>query len=461
MKKYIAGAALALTITLTPVSTQAAGLTETQIQAILGILNSFGADATIVANVNASLRGQASSAQLSPSACLSLRYDLYADQTDSTTGGEVSKLQRFLGVNPTGFFGPLTQEAVQRWQASRGIVSSGSPDTTGYGYVGPRTRSAMSCVSTAAPPTTVNTQPSFSSQAPSCILTSKPYMVMDGEKTTLSWTSRNATYGVWEQNSSANVLGLSLDKLSANGSQTITIEGGKGTQMPTLRVYAPDGSSATCSTIVNIEVATSQGTATIDQNTLTQPSGSTFSIKGSASNTDEVVVYLVPSSFPYSDFERVAGSYGKDGIYRDYDDVSNGRWGASFSFGNIPDTSFLVLVYDADTGSKALLVTGTLTVNASTVSVPTCTLTPTSYTASSYNYNVPNRIYVKPYTDVTLTWTSQNATYTDAGGGKADTSGSITYDNLSSQGVITYTVTAYGPGGTGTCSTEVVVDWKG
>jgi len=146
MKKYIAGAALALTITLTPVSTQAAGLTETQIQAILGILNSFGADATIVANVNASLRGQASSAQLSPSACLSLRYDLYADQTDSTTGGEVSKLQRFLGVNPTGFFGPLTQEAVQRWQASRGIVSSGSPDTTGYGYVGPRTRSAMSCI---------------------------------------------------------------------------------------------------------------------------------------------------------------------------------------------------------------------------------------------------------------------------------------------------------------------------
>ncbi len=89
---------------------------------------------------------------------------------------------------------------------------------------------------------------------PTCTLTSKPYMVMNGETTTLTWESQNATYAMWEQNSSANVLGLSLDKLSANGSRAVTIGGGKGVQTPTLRVYGTN-SSATCNTTVDIETA--------------------------------------------------------------------------------------------------------------------------------------------------------------------------------------------------------------
>ncbi|MBP9668726.1 MAG: peptidoglycan-binding protein [Candidatus Pacebacteria bacterium] len=39
----------------------------------------------------------------------------------------------------TGYFGAATQAAVQQLQANEGIVSGGSPDTTGYGMVGPRT----------------------------------------------------------------------------------------------------------------------------------------------------------------------------------------------------------------------------------------------------------------------------------------------------------------------------------
>ncbi len=39
----------------------------------------------------------------------------------------------------TGFFGAATQAAVQQLQANEGIVTGGSPDTTGYGSVGPRT----------------------------------------------------------------------------------------------------------------------------------------------------------------------------------------------------------------------------------------------------------------------------------------------------------------------------------
>lgn len=72
-------------------------------------------------------------------------------------GSYVSKLQQFLvsagllsSDSVTGYFGSLTQAAVQKWQASRGIASSGSPDTTGWGVVGPRTRAALAACGDAA-----------------------------------------------------------------------------------------------------------------------------------------------------------------------------------------------------------------------------------------------------------------------------------------------------------------------
>jgi len=63
-------------------------------------------------------------------------------------GADVSSLQTYLAHEPdiypeglvTGYFGELTQKAVERFQAKHGIVSSGSPESTGFGFFGPRTR---------------------------------------------------------------------------------------------------------------------------------------------------------------------------------------------------------------------------------------------------------------------------------------------------------------------------------
>lgn len=67
------------------------------------------------------------------------------------SGADVTRLQQFLASDPsvyptgqvTGYYGPLTQAAVQRWQIKYNIVASGSVETTGFGMVGPRTAAAM------------------------------------------------------------------------------------------------------------------------------------------------------------------------------------------------------------------------------------------------------------------------------------------------------------------------------
>ncbi len=71
-----------------------------------------------------------------------------------TSGSDVLSLQKFLVAQnllsaeaATGSFEALTQGAVQDLQTKYGVVLSGTPGTTGYGAVGPRTRAliALNC----------------------------------------------------------------------------------------------------------------------------------------------------------------------------------------------------------------------------------------------------------------------------------------------------------------------------
>lgn len=85
------------------------------------------------------------------SACIVLNNNLAPSDTDATTGGDVSRLQQFLAEDSTiypegtisGFYGNATRRAVERYQSTHGIVSSGSPETNGYGAVGPSTRASI------------------------------------------------------------------------------------------------------------------------------------------------------------------------------------------------------------------------------------------------------------------------------------------------------------------------------
>lgn len=113
---------------------KANALTEAQIQSILSLLSSFGAEQATIDNVDASLRGQATSGTGSTGTtdCSFTR-----SLTIGATGDDVTCLQTYLEgtghftyTGAKGYFGPITQSAVAAWQAANGV-------TPAVGYFGP------------------------------------------------------------------------------------------------------------------------------------------------------------------------------------------------------------------------------------------------------------------------------------------------------------------------------------
>jgi peptidoglycan hydrolase-like protein with peptidoglycan-binding domain len=82
-----------------------------------------------------------------------------------STGSQVQALQfyftqeyaEFTRDHVTGTFDAFTESALKQWQSDHGIVSSGTPESTGWGVVGPRTRSALSCSSQSNSSSSVST----------------------------------------------------------------------------------------------------------------------------------------------------------------------------------------------------------------------------------------------------------------------------------------------------------------
>jgi len=75
---------------------------------------------------------------------------IYRTLSRGSRGGDVSALQEFLkqeGVYTypeiTGYYGSVTEQAVQEWQRRNYVVQGGSPAINGFGVVGEKTRAAI------------------------------------------------------------------------------------------------------------------------------------------------------------------------------------------------------------------------------------------------------------------------------------------------------------------------------
>lgn len=58
-------------------------------------------------------------------------------------GDDVAQLQVFIGLKPTGYFGHVTQDALVRWQISKGIIRS--KKSSSAGILGPRSKFLLNC----------------------------------------------------------------------------------------------------------------------------------------------------------------------------------------------------------------------------------------------------------------------------------------------------------------------------
>ncbi len=100
--------------------------------------------------------------------CVDIPRNLYLGMS----GEDVMRLQRFLGVRATGYFGPITKNAVRAWQLQNGVIAHARAE--GAGILGPKTRTAMSCskpIEIVSPINVTLATPSATSSTPTTTVT--------------------------------------------------------------------------------------------------------------------------------------------------------------------------------------------------------------------------------------------------------------------------------------------------
>lgn len=115
-----------------------------QLQERVAALESRVKQGSIIKNPNDVVDGSGKSSLTPPS-------DLFRNNFGvGASGAQVTRLQEclvaqgyFKKADMAPIYGPMTRDAVKKFQAAKGIVSSGTAWSTGYGYVGPSTRAEL------------------------------------------------------------------------------------------------------------------------------------------------------------------------------------------------------------------------------------------------------------------------------------------------------------------------------
>jgi|GEM_PF-1157030 PKD repeat protein len=152
--RFFAGAMLFASVVAVPLLSSADTMSDLQaeIQSLLSQINQ------LQPQTQTQVQSQIQTAPTTQSA--STCPQLYRSLSLGASGSDVANLQEFLlqsgdfSANVTGYFGPITQAAVQQWQSAHGIVSGGDAASTGFGVVGPHTIAAIaqSCAQNAPQP---------------------------------------------------------------------------------------------------------------------------------------------------------------------------------------------------------------------------------------------------------------------------------------------------------------------
>lgn len=140
-KQYLPGSFIISALLIAPVLASAATADEirAQIQSLLSQITALQAQLD-------NLTSDTSVTTTTSASCPNLYRPLYR----GVRGNDVVSLQQFLRSTGdftypeiTDYYGPVTERAVQSWQARNGVVSSGNAESTGYGVVGTQTRAAI------------------------------------------------------------------------------------------------------------------------------------------------------------------------------------------------------------------------------------------------------------------------------------------------------------------------------
>ena len=351
--RFFASAVVVLSLFGSVGVAQASSLSSTQISAIIGLLQSFGADQNTINNVSAALDGSTTNSGLS---CTSFS-DVSYGQFDNNPGGRVSQLQTWLGISPTTFgFGTYGKKTQAVWKSKCGGVTVTQTQTNTVFTATPTTGAAPLAVM-------------FNSQfvgAGHAIDFGDGHSMTENDNCLRDQNCRPIPIHVQDTHTYASpgtYTAKLLDDSQQNilGTVTITVTGGS-----TLNVSS----------------------ATIDQNNVT-PSAGSFSITGSIHNSTGLSVFISTArgdAISYSvDYSTMLAQSQREGVYQaSATSVANGRWSASFAWSSIPGpTAIGVYVYDSTT--HALLTRGTLTIagTGSIPSTPSATIDQSSLTTSS------------------------------------------------------------------------------